>query len=136
MQRGSRHLTDSVEVAIRPSPGAVHRLRRWLRRTLSHPQQLSSHGQIVGIFVVCIGGLALVLFGETIAPGVTLGSYALIAILAATWLLPTAWATAVVVLALGVLTTAVIEGSVPAVTGGFQIAASALMAAVSHVSGR
>jgi signal transduction histidine kinase len=129
-------LLDSVDVAPRTPPSAIHRLRRWLRRTLSHPQQLTGRAQIAAIFVVCIAGLALVLFGETVAPGVTLGSYALIAVLAGTWILPTAWASAVVVIALGVLTAAVVEGSVEAVTGGFQLAATMLMAAVSRVAGR
>ncbi len=129
-------MIDSVEVAPRAPLSAHHRLRQWLRRTLSHPQQLTGRGQIVAIFILCIAGLALVLFGETVAPGVTLGSYALIAVLAATWILPTAWAGAVVVIALSVLTAAVVEGSVAAVAGGFQLAATVLMATVSRVAGR
>jgi len=127
---------SNVEVAQRTQASASVRVRRWLRRTLSHPQQLTGRNQIVAIFVLCIAGLALVLFGETVAPGVTLGSYALIAVLAGTWILPTAWAAAVVVIALAVLTTAVIEGSVDPVTGGFQLAATLLMATVSRMAGR
>jgi len=127
---------DSAEAGAQIQPGAVSRSRRWLRRTLSHPQQLTGRKQIAAIFFFCIAGLALVLFGETVAPGVTLGSYALIAVLAGTWILPTAWAAAVVAIALGVLTAAVIEGSVDAVTGGFQLAATLLMATVSRVAGR
>ncbi len=126
----------NVEVTQRTYARTPLRARRWLRRTLSHPQQLTGRKQIVVIFVLCIAGLALVLFGETVAPGVTLGSYALIAVLAGTWILPTGWAAAVVVIALAVLASAVIEGSVDPVTGGFQLTATLLMAAVSRVAGR
>jgi two-component system, OmpR family, heavy metal sensor histidine kinase CusS len=127
---------DSIEVVPRSRPSATRRVRRWLRRTLNHPQQLTGTRQIVAIFILCTAGLALVLFGETVEPGVTLGSYALIAVLAGTWILPTTWAMAVVVIALGVLAAAVIEGSVEPVTGGFQLAATLLMATVSRVAGR
>lgn len=123
--------------AVRPGrPRAGSRARRWLHWTLSHPQQLTGRRQIAAIFILCIAGLALVLFGETVEPGVTLGSYALIAVLAGTWILPTVWASAVVVIALAVLTAAVITGSVDPVTGGFQLAATLLMATVSRVAGR
>jgi signal transduction histidine kinase len=125
--------TDSV--GQRSQASAVLRFRRWLRHTLSHPQQLTARGQIVAIFVLCVAGLALVLFGETVAPGVTLGSYALIAVLAGTWILPTAWAIAVVVIALGVLSAAVVAGSVESLTGGFQLGATLLMAVVSRMAG-
>jgi signal transduction histidine kinase len=128
---------DSVDGALQAPPtGALRRFRRWLRWTLSHPQQLTGRAQIAVIFFLCIAGLALVLFGETVAPGVTLGSYALIAVLAGTWILPTTWATAVVVIALGVLSAAVVEGSVDAITGGFQLTATLLMAVVSRMAGR
>jgi signal transduction histidine kinase len=128
---------DNAEVvAGTPERSAMSRLRRWLRRTLSHPQQLTGRREIAAIFILCIAGLALVLFGETVAPGVTLGSYALIAVLAGTWILPTAWAAAVVAIALAVLTAAVVQGSVDPLTGGFQLGATVLMAVVSRVAGR
>ena len=127
---------DSIKVTRRPPYGPMARWRRWLRRSLSQPQQLTGGWQIATVVILCIVGLALVLFGETVAPGITLGSYALIAVLAGTWVLPSAWATAVVVVALAVLTTAVIEGSVDTLTGGFQLAATLLMAIVSRVAGR
>jgi signal transduction histidine kinase len=127
---------DSAGTVVRHAQtSAVRRFRRWLRYTLSHPQQLTGRGQIVAIFVLCVAGLALVLFGETVAPGVTLGSYALIAVLAGTWILPTAWAIAVVVIALGVLSAAVVAGSVESLTGGFQLGATLLMAVVSRMAG-
>lgn len=127
---------DKLEVVPHSKSSAAQRVRRWLRRTLNHPQQLTSTRQIVAIFILCTGGLALVLFGETVEPGVTLGSYALIAVLAGTWILPTTWAMAVVVIALGVLAAAVLQGAVDPVTGGFQLAATLLMATVSRVAGR
>lgn len=127
---------DSIEVATHSPYSPVTRSRRWLRRTLSQPQQLSGRWQIATVVVLCVAGLVLVLFGETVVPGITLGSYALIAVLAGTWILPSAWATAVVTVALAVLTTAVIEGSVSPLTGGFQLAATLLMATVSRVAGR
>jgi len=128
---------DNADITVQGAQtAAVRRFRPWLRRTLSHPQQLTGRRQIAAIFVLCVAGLALVFFGETVAPGVTLGSYALIAVLAGTWILPTAWATAVVVIALGVLTAAVVEGSVDPLTGGFQLSATLLMAVVSRVAGR
>lgn len=129
---------NSLEVTVRPRPshGLLARSRRWLRRSLGQPQQLSGGWPIATVVVLCIVGLALVLFGETVAPGITLGSYALIAVLAGTWILPPGWATAVVAIALTVLTTAVIEGSVDRLTGGFQFAATLLMATVSRVAGR
>jgi len=127
---------DSVEVVVQPLSSGVARSRRWLRRSLSQPQQLTGRWQIATVVIVCLVGLALVLFGETVAPGITLGSYSLIAVLAATWILPITWASAVVVIALAVLTTAVIEGSVDAVTGAFQLAATLLMATVTRVAGR
>src|SRR5580692_6077759 len=126
----------SLEAARTAPPAARYRVRRWLRRTLSHPQQLTGRREIAAIFILCIAGLALVLFGETVAPGVTLGSYALIAVLAGTWILPTAWAAAVVAIALAVLTAAVVQGSVDPLTGGFQLGATVLMAVVSRVAGR
>ena len=126
----------SLDAAGPVRPRARYRARRWLQWTLSHPQQLTGRGQVAAIFVFCLAGLALVLFGETVEPGVTLGSYALIAVLAATWILPTLWASAVVVIALAVLSTAVVQGSVAPVTGGFQLAAALLMATVSRVAGR
>jgi len=123
--------------AVGPArPRARYRARRWLHWTLSHPQQLTGRRQIAAIFILCTAGLALVLFGETVEPGVTLGSYALIAVLAGTWILPTTWASAVVLIALGVLSTAVVKGAVDPVTGGFQLAATLLMATVSRVAGR
>ncbi len=87
--------------------------------------------------VLCIAGLVLVLIGETVAlPGVTLGSYALLVVLAGTWTLPTAWAMAVVGTALVVLIAAVAYGSVAPVTGGFQLTATVLLAVVSRLAGR
>jgi signal transduction histidine kinase len=115
----------------------VRRVRRWLGRTVSHPQQLTGRGQIGTMVVLCIAGLALVLIGETVAlPGVTLGSYALLVVLAGTWTLPTAWAMAVVGSALVVLLAAVAYGSVAPVTGGFQLTATVLLAVVSRLAGR
>jgi signal transduction histidine kinase len=113
-------------------PGGV---RRWARRILSRPQQVTRRGQIAAVFAVCIVGLALVLVGETaVLPGVTLGSYALLAVLVATWTLPTGWANAVVVAAIAVVTVAVALGSVDPVTGGFQFTALVVVAVVGRLA--
>ncbi len=111
--------------------------RRWQRlaRRLSGPQQLTAPAQITAVFLLCLSGLALVLVGETVAlPGVTLGSYALLAVLVGTWVLPTALAGAVVVTALGVLLAAVADGAVDGVTGGFQLTATAIVATASRLT--
>jgi signal transduction histidine kinase len=126
---------DNVEVASVSRASVAQRTRRWLRRTVNRPQQLTDQRQIAVIFILCIVSLALVLFGEIVVPGVTLGSYALIVVLAATWILPTTWAIAVVVIALGALASAVLQGAVDSVTGGFQVGAILLIAAVSRVAG-
>ena len=102
---------------------------------LSRPQQLTGRGQIAAVFTVCVAGLGLVLIGETaVLPGVTLGSYALLAVLAGTWTLPTRWATAVVAVAVVVIVAAVAHGSVDRVTGGFQLTAVLIMAAVGRLA--
>src|ERR1035437_3340151 len=126
---------NRVSTAARHSPATPHRVRRWARRLLSRPQQLTGVGQIAPVFTVCIAGLALVLIGETVAlPGVTLGSYALLAVLVATWTLPTLWATAVVTAAMTVIVGAVVYGSVDRVTGGFQLTATVIVAAVGRLA--
>jgi len=115
------------------SPSTLRRMRRWGRRNLSQPQQLNGQGQIASVFTICIAGLGLVLVGETAAlPGVTLGSYALLAVLLATWTLPTPWANAVVAAAIAVVVAAVVYGSVDRVTGGFQLAAVVIVASVGR----
>lgn len=128
-------MTDSAPADTRGSLGDMRRIRGWTRRVLSRPQQLTEHRQIAAVFTICIAGLALVLFGETAAlPGVTLGSYALLAVLVGTWTLPTAWATAVVATAIAVIFTAVALGSVDHVTGGFQLTAVVIVAAVGRLA--
>ena len=128
-------MTDSASVDTQESRRATRRIRRWTRRVLSRPQQLTEHRQIATVFTICISGLALVLFGETAAlPGVTLGSYALLAVLVATWTLPTPWATAVVATAITVIVTAVALRSVDPVTGGFQLTAVVIVALVGRLS--
>lgn len=117
------------------SPTARRRIRRWAERVLSRPQQLKGRGQIAAVFTACIAGLALVLIGETaVLPGVTLGSYALLAVLVGTWTLPSPWATAVVATAIGVIIAAVVHGSVDRVTGGFQLTAVVIVAVVGRLA--
>jgi signal transduction histidine kinase len=119
----------------RGTPSIARRIRRWARRALNRPQQLTGWRQIAAVFTICIAGLALVLIGETVAlPGVTLGSYALLAVLVGTWTLPTLWANAVVATAMTVIVGAVVYGSVDRVTGGFQLTATVIMAAVGRLA--
>ena len=126
---------NRVSTAARHSPATPHRVRRWARRLLSRPQQLTGVGQIAPVFTVCIAGLALVLIGETaVLPGVTLGSYALLAVLVGTWTLPTPWATAVVATAIAVIVAAVADGAVDRVTGGFQFTAVVIVATVGRLA--
>ena len=129
-------MTDRIlPTEARGTPTMYRRIRRWARRVLSRPQQLTGWRQIAAIFTICIAGLALVLIGETVAlPGVTLGSYALLAVLVATWTLPTLWATAVVTAAMTVIVGAVVYGSVDRVTGGFQLTATVIVAAVGRLA--
>jgi signal transduction histidine kinase len=123
-------LATGHEAAGTPGP-----VRQWLRLILSRPQQVVARGQIAGVFAVCITGLALVLVGETaVLPGVTLGSYALLAVLIATWTLPTPWASAVAATAVAVVIVAVALGSVDPVTGGFQLTAVVVVAVVSRLA--
>ncbi len=111
------------------------RTKRWARHLLSRPQQLTGAGQIAAVFTVCIAGLALVLIGETaVLPGVTLGSYALLAVLVGTWTLPTPWATTVAAAALAVIIAAVVDGAVDRVTGGFQFTAVVIVAVVGRLA--
>ena len=124
-----------MTAAIRPAPGPARRLQRWARQFLSRPQQLTTRGPITAVFVICIVGLALVLIGETaVLPGVTLGSYALLAVLLGTWTLPTRWATAVVATAVAVIIAAAAYGTVDRVTGGFQLAAVVIVAVVGRLA--
>ena len=124
-----------MTATVRGAPGAARRLRRWARQFLSRPQQLTTRGPIAAVFVICIVGLALVLIGETAAlPGVTLGSYALLAVLLGTWTLPTRWATAVVATAVAVIIAAAAYGTVDRVTGGFQLAAVVIVAVVGRLA--
>lgn len=117
---------------VTPTP---RRTRRWAWRLLSRPQQLTGPRQIAAVFTVCIAGLALVLIGETaVLPGVTLGSYALLAVLVGTWTLPTAWATTVDAAALLVIVAAVADGAVDRVTGGFQFTAVVIVAVVGRLA--
>ena len=126
---------DKVPAATDRSPAFPQRTRRWARRLLSRPQQLTGPGQIAAVFTVCIAGLALVLIGETaVLPGVTLGSYALLAVLVGTWTLPTPWATAVVATAMAVIVAAVADGAVDRVTGGFQFTAVVIVAVVGRLA--
>ena len=128
-------MMNRVSTAARHSPATPHRVRRWARRLLSRPQQLTGVGQIAPVFTVCIAGLALVLIGETaVLPGVTLGSYALLAVLVGTWTLPTPWATAVVATAIAVIVAAVADGAVDRVTGGFQFTAVVIVATVGRLA--
>jgi signal transduction histidine kinase len=77
----------------------------------------------------------LVLIGETaVLPGVTLGSYALLAVLIGTWTLPTPWATTVAATALAVIIAAVADGAVDRVTGGFQFTAVVIVAVVGRLA--
>lgn len=126
---------DKASTDLRRSPDVAHRTRRWARRLLSRPQQLTSPGQIAAVFAICIAGLALVLIGETaVLPGVTLGSYALLAVLVGTWALPTGWATTVAATALAVIIAAVADGAVDRVTGGFQVTAVVIVAVVGRLA--
>jgi signal transduction histidine kinase len=126
---------DRASTPTQTSHPAVRPVRRWARRVLSRPQQLTGRGQIAAVFTVCVTGLGLVLIGETaVLPGVTLGSYALLAVLAGTWTLPTRWATGVVAIAVAVILAAVALGSVDRVTGGFQLTAVLIMAAVGRLA--
>ena len=126
---------DRASTPTQTSHPTVRPVRRWARRVLSRPQQLTGRGQIGAVFTVCVAGLGLVLIGETaVLPGVTLGSYALLAVLAGTWTLPTRWATAVVAIAVVVILAAVAHGSVDQVTGGFQLTAVLIMAAVGRLA--
>ncbi len=75
------------------------------------------------------------LIGETaVLPGVTLGSYALLAVLVGTWTLPTPWATTVAATALVVIVAAVADGAVDRVTGGFQFTAVVIVAVVGRLA--
>lgn len=126
---------DRASTPTQTTHPTVRPVRRWARRVLSRPQQLTGRGQIGAVFTVCVAGLGLVLIGETaVLPGVTLGSYALLAVLAGTWTLPTRWATAVVAIAVVVILAAVAHGSVDRVTGGFQLTAVLIMAAVGRLA--
>ena len=124
-----------MTATVRPAPRPARRLRRWARQFLSRPQQLTTRGPITAVFVICIVGLALVLIGETaVLPGVTLGSYALLAVLLGTWTLPTRWANAVVATAVAVIIAAAAYGTVDRVTGGFQLAAVVIVAVVGRLA--
>ncbi len=126
---------DRASTPTQTTHPTVRPVRRWARRVLSRPQQLTGRAQIGAVFTVCVAGLGLVLIGETaVLPGVTLGSYALLAVLAGTWTLPTRWATAVVAIAVVVILAAVAHGSVDRVTGGFQLTAVLIMAAVGRLA--
>jgi two-component system, OmpR family, heavy metal sensor histidine kinase CusS len=126
---------DRASTPTQTTHPTVRPVRRWARRLLSRPQQLTGRAQIGAVFTVCVAGLGLVLIGETaVLPGVTLGSYALLAVLAGTWTLPTRWATAVVAIAVVVILAAVAHGSVDQVTGGFQLTAVLIMAAVGRLA--
>jgi two-component system, OmpR family, heavy metal sensor histidine kinase CusS len=126
---------DRASTPTQTTHPTVRPVRRWARRLLSRPQQLTGRAQIGAVFTVCVAGLGLVLIGETaVLPGVTLGSYALLAVLAGTWTLPTRWATAVVAIAVVVILAAVAHGSVDRVTGGFQLTAVLIMAAVGRLA--
>jgi two-component system, OmpR family, heavy metal sensor histidine kinase CusS len=126
---------DRASTPTQTTHPTVRPVRRWARRVLSRPQQLTGRAQIGAVFTVCVAGLGLVLIGETaVLPGVTLGSYALLAVLAGTWTLPTRWATGVVAIAAAVILAAVAHGSVDRVTGGFQLTAVLIMAAVGRLA--
>src|ERR1022692_685882 len=126
---------DRASTPTQTTHPTVRPVRRWARRVLSRPQQLTGRAQIGAVFTVCVAGLGLVLIGETaVLPGVTLGSYALLAVLAGTWTLPTRWATAVVAIAVVVILAAVAHGSVDRVTGGVQLTAVLIMAAVGRLA--
>ena len=126
---------DDTAKPRRESKAAPARARVWSWRVLSRPQQVTGRGQIAAVFTVCIAGLALVLVGETaVLPGVTLGSYALLAVLVGTWTLPTPWANAVDATAITVVLVAALYGSVDHLTGGFQLAAVVIAATVGRLA--
>jgi two-component system, OmpR family, sensor kinase len=101
------------------------------------PRQLTSNVGRFGIFLGCVGMLALVTVVEVAVPNnPTLGGFLLLAVLFAAWLLPTAFSAVITAAAIGVTILTAAAGAVDPLTAKFQFIAVVATACLSEMTVR
>ncbi|MBV8445124.1 MAG: HAMP domain-containing histidine kinase [Candidatus Dormibacteraeota bacterium] len=101
---------------------------------LAQPQRVKSWQGRAVTFVVCIGVIVGVLVGEVVTPEqVTFGGFSLLAVLAATWLLPLSLSLPVTAAALAMPFVAVQYDAVDPLTAKFQFSATVVAAVMANL---
>src|SRR5579862_3731488 len=112
-------------------PGALKR-----RDAFGPRQPVTLYGRIT-LFLGCTALLAVVLVIEIAVPNnPTLGGILLLAVLFATWLLPTRWAALITAMAIGITLITALTGSVNSLTAKFQFVAVVVTACLSELTVR
>ncbi|HEY6469619.1 MAG TPA: HAMP domain-containing sensor histidine kinase [Candidatus Dormibacteraeota bacterium] len=101
------------------------------------PRQITSSVVRMGIFVGCLGLLALVTIVEIVVPNnPTLGGFLLLGVLFAAWLLPTAFSAVITLFAIAVTLFTAVDGAVDPLTAKFQFTAVVVTACLSEMTAR
>jgi signal transduction histidine kinase len=91
----------------------------------------------MGIFIGCLGMLALVTIVEIVVPNnPTLGGFLLLGVLFAAWLLPTPYSAVITLFAIAVTIFTALEGAIDPLTAKFQFTAVVVTACLSEMTVR